>query len=68
MMIPVHINGEPHLVEDGWRLEALLADLGLAGARIAVELNEEVVPASRHATIALAAGDRIEIVHAIGGG
>ncbi|XKE47525.1 sulfur carrier protein ThiS [Halomonas organivorans] len=66
--MPVQINGEPHLVEDGWRLEALLADLGLAGARIAVELNEAVVPASRHAAIALAAGDRIEIVHAIGGG
>jgi len=68
MMIPLHINGEPHLVEDGWRLEALLVDLGLAGKRVAVEVNETVVPVSRHADTVLAAGDRIEIVHAIGGG
>ncbi|RTR00436.1 sulfur carrier protein ThiS [Halomonas nitroreducens] len=68
MMMPVHINGEPHLVEDGWRLEALLADLDLSGSRIAVEVNEEVVPASRRADTVLAAGDCIEIVHAIGGG
>lgn len=67
-MMRVQINGEERSVEQGWALTRLLEELGFAGARIAVEVNEEVVPASRHADTVLAAGDRIEIVHAIGGG
>jgi sulfur carrier protein len=41
---------------------------GSAGRRVAVELNQEIVPRSRHASQSLADGDRLEIVHAIGGG
>lgn len=67
-MMRVHVNGESRHLEEGCRLDRLLEELGFAGARIAVELNEEVVPASRHADICLATGDQIEIVHAIGGG
>ncbi|MDX5378234.1 MAG: sulfur carrier protein ThiS [Halomonas sp.] len=64
----VHVNGALHHLEEGCRLDRLLAELGLAGTRIAVELNEAVVPASRHADTYIADGDKIEVVHAIGGG
>ncbi|WP_025733571.1 sulfur carrier protein ThiS [Carnimonas nigrificans] len=46
----------------------LVASLQLTGKRIAVERNEQIVPRSRHAETALEEFDRIEIVHAIGGG
>jgi len=46
----------------------LVAQLELAGKRIAIELNLEIVPRSAYANTLLEAGDRIEIVHAIGGG
>lgn len=63
----ITVNGEPHtLTTDS--LSTLLADLAVADKRIAVELNEEICPRSQWETIALADGDRIEIVHAIGGG
>ncbi len=47
---------------------ALVDELGLAGKRIAVERNGEIVPRSRYAETTLAEGDRLEIVGAVGGG
>ena len=64
----ITLNGDPHTVADGATVASLIDALGLAGKRLAVEINEEVVPRSRHAERALADGDRVEIVHAIGGG
>ncbi|MFP5441512.1 MAG: sulfur carrier protein ThiS [Gammaproteobacteria bacterium] len=64
----IFVNGEARAVDDGCTIAALLAQLGLAGQRLAVEVNEEIVPRSTHAQHVLAAGDRVEIVHAIGGG
>jgi sulfur carrier protein len=46
----------------------LLRGMGLEGKRLAVERNGEIVPKSNHAATALAEGDRIEIVIAVGGG
>ena len=46
----------------------LLHHTGLAERRVAVEVNQVIVPRSRHEAHALSAGDRVEIVHAIGGG
>jgi sulfur carrier protein len=62
------INGEPRQVRDGASIATLIQDLGLAGNRIAVEVNQEVVPRSTFAERTVQAGDRIEIVRAIGGG
>ena len=45
-----------------------MAELGLAGKRLAVEVNRDIVPRGEHAARALHHGDRIEIIHAIGGG
>ena len=42
--------------------------MGLAGKRIAIEMNGEIVPRSRYATTRVASGDRVEIVGAVGGG
>lgn len=64
----IQLNGEAHELAEGSTLAALVAALGLAGKRIAVELNGEIAPRSLHATLTLRAGDRVEIVQAIGGG
>ncbi len=64
----ITLNGDPHAVADGATVASLIEALDLAGKRLAVEVNEEVVPRSRHGECALASGDRVEIVHAIGGG
>lgn len=64
----VTVNGDPLEVDEGCTLHALLQSLDLGGRRVAVELNEEIVPRSVHAETRLGAGDRLEIVQAIGGG
>lgn len=61
------VNGEP-LVFNGSTLADLLVQLELTGRRIAVEVNQDIVPKSAHATHVLRDNDRVEIVHAIGGG
>ena len=62
------LNGEQCNLDGALTLRGLIDDLDLAGKRLAVEVNEEVVPRSEHADFRLHDGDRIEIVHAIGGG
>ena len=62
------VNGEPRDVPDGLSAARLVALLGLAGRRYAMEVNGELLPKSRHASHALAPGDRVEIVQAVGGG
>lgn len=64
----IQLNGEPFEVPAGETVADLIVRLDLAGRRVAVELNLDIVPRSQHATTALAEGDRIEVVHAIGGG
>ena len=64
----IHLNGESRTVDPALTLAALLEQAGLAGRRVAVEINGAIVPRSRHVEHALAEGDRVEIVHALGGG
>ena len=64
----IELNGEPHVIADGATVASLIERLALTGKRLAVEVNEEVVPRGRHTEHVLANGDRVEIVHAIGGG
>lgn len=63
----IQLNGEPFELPDAQSVADLLARLELGGRRVAVELNLDIVPRSRHASTALKDGDRVEIVHAIGG-
>lgn len=62
------INGEARAFQDVPHIAALVAALGLDTKKVAVERNLEIVPRSVYAETPLADGDRIEIVHFIGGG
>lgn len=64
----LHINGEPREFPDGLSLAALIAQLGMKTDRVAVELNLEIVPRTNWETTALKDGDKLEIVHFVGGG
>lgn len=68
LMIAITINGEPRQLPRPLNCQQLIAELELAGKRIALERNGEIVPRSRFAQQQLADGDRLEIVVAVGGG
>ena len=67
-MIQVTVNGSAHRLAGAMDLAALLGELKLAGKKIAVEKNGEIVPRSVHASTLVADGDQLEIVVAVGGG
>jgi thiamine biosynthesis protein ThiS len=62
------VNGEARTFGALPSLAALVSALGLDGRKVAIERNLEIVPRSAYGKTALADGDRIEIVHFIGGG
>ena len=64
----IYLNGEPRQVAEALTAAELVEALGLTGKRIAMEVNLEIVPRSGYAAHRLQAGDRVEIVQAIGGG
>jgi thiazole synthase len=64
----VTINGEQHSLSAAVSLEALLRQLKIDPRKVAVERNLEIVPRSTYGEVQVAAGDRLEIVHFIGGG
>lgn len=64
----IQLNGEAFELPDGATVAALIDRLDLAGRRVAVELNLDIVPRSQHLTTVLREGDQVEVVHAIGGG
>ncbi len=67
-MLEIYVNGAPRRFEAPLSVADLLEREGLVGKRVAVERNGEIVPKSQHAEVRLAAGDRLEIVVAVGGG
>ena len=62
------INGKQASCADKCSITHLLARLALQGKKLAVEVNQEVIPKTEHATFMLSAGDRVEIIQAVGGG
>src|SRR5437899_1741117 len=68
MALQITLNGETRRLDQAQSLRSLLESLGLDPAKIAVERNLEIVPRSSYGQVALADGDRLEIVHFIGGG
>ena len=62
------VNGEPKTLDTVVSVAGLLERMAMAGKRVAVEVNGEIVPRSRHAELELHDNDRVEIVVAIGGG
>jgi sulfur carrier protein len=68
-VLSLTVNGSVHICRNPSATVAdLIRELALDGRRIAVERNGEIVPKSSHALTTLAAGDRIEVVAAVGGG
>ena len=62
------VNGETRSLAGVTHVASLVAALGLDGRKVAVERNLEIVPRSAYESTSLEDGDRIEIVHFIGGG
>jgi thiamine biosynthesis protein ThiS len=67
-LITIHLNGEPQEVAEGLTVAGLLAKLHLPADRVAVERNREIVSRQRWGETVLEAGDRLEVVHFVGGG
>ncbi len=67
-MITLSINGQQHQFSKPLSVAALLLELDLAGKRVAVERNGEIVPRSQHAAVHLTDADQLEIVVAVCGG
>lgn len=63
----IYINGEAKTTQNT-QLDQLIIELNLHGKRIAVEMNGELIPKSRHATTTLTDDAKIEIIQAVGGG
>lgn len=63
----VTINGEPREITPQ-TMQQLLESLGIDPRKVAVEHNAEILPKAAYAATTLAAGDRVEIVHFVGGG
>ncbi len=64
----IQVNGDMMELQDGSTIAGLIEQMELGERRIAVEHNLEIVPRSQHGETMLKDGDRVEIVHAIGGG
>ena len=67
-MINITVNGDTRLYAGPLALSDLLHSMALAGKKIAVERNGEIVPRGAHGATLLADGDRLEVVVAVGGG
>lgn len=67
-MIVITINDEDREVRDDLPLTELLTKLELHSERVAIELNLNILPRTKWAETRLQAGDRLEIVHFVGGG
>jgi thiamine biosynthesis protein ThiS len=66
--LEILLNGAPREVPDDVDVAALVVLLELGGRRLAIEVNREIVPRGAQDGFCLHPGDRVEIVHAIGGG
>jgi sulfur carrier protein len=71
MSLTVVLNGQSRTFDtlsQPASLDLIVAELGLKGDRVAVELNGKIVPRSGWAKSPVSAGDRLEVVHFVGGG
>ena len=64
----IEINGEPRSFEGSLTLSSLIEHLGMKSDRVAIELNRNIVPREQWPQTQLSEGDRLEIVHFVGGG
>jgi len=64
----IYLNGQPQTLPDAPTVAELLERNGFGGRRVAVEINQAIVPRSEHSTRCVADGDVVEIFTALGGG
>ena len=64
----LRVNGTEQLFNQSLTAAELVEYLGLQGRRIAMEVNQEIVPRSGYPDYVLQDNDRVEIIHAVGGG
>jgi len=62
------VNGELKTISEKLTAQQLLQELGIAEQKLALEINEEIVPRSTLSEYIIQPGDKVEIIHAIGGG
>ena len=67
-MITIVLNGEDKQIDNHSNIEQLLKSLNLNNKRLAIEINQEIIPRSDFSSHTLNESDRVEIVQAIGGG
>jgi len=67
-VIQITVNGDAHRLAAGSKVTDLISELQLAEKRLAIELNLNILPRTKWAETALNAGDKLEIVHFVGGG
>ena len=64
----IYLNGDIHNLSETITIEQLIVSLNLSGKRIAIEVNEAIIPRSEHGTYQIQTNDKVEVVQAIGGG
>jgi sulfur carrier protein len=64
----INLNGDPFTLNDAATVHDLLDKLELLDKRLAVEINQDIIPRSEFAEHQIKPDDKVEIVHAIGGG
>ena len=67
-VMEVVVNGEKRELPDGITISQLLEMMKVAPERVVVEVNLTILKRAQHASTVLQAGDRVEIVHFVGGG
>lgn len=64
----IELNGQSTKLEKACSIAKMLEQLNLSEQRLAVEVNQAVIPRAEHATFLLSEGDQVEIIQAVGGG
>lgn len=64
----ITVNGESRTIETSCTAFQLVEQMGITSGRVAMEVNQEIVPRSTYAQYQFQADDVVEIVHAVGGG
>ena len=62
------VNGEEISIPEDSNIQDLVAELGFKNKRIAIEVNEAIIPKSKHRSYLLESSDRVEVINAVGGG
>ena len=68
MTMEITVNGSKHVAGTAITVAGLLRELSLEPIRVAVEVNEDIVPRARFAETTIREGDRVEVVTFVGGG